>query len=47
MMERVLKVASEWFWNEDIWLPPGHTWSSFQESQVNTDLLLVQIEHVT
>ena len=44
-MERVLKVASDWFWNEDIWLPPGHTWSSFQERQVtNNNTVLVEPE---
>ena len=44
-MERVLKVASDWFWNEDIWLPPGHTWASFQETQVtNNNTVLVEPE---
>ena len=36
-MERVLKGASDWFWNEDIWLPPGHTWSSFREAQMTSN----------
>ena len=41
MMERVLKVASDWFWNEDIWLPPGHTWSSFREPQKTSNSSVV------
>lgn len=40
-MEEVLRVASDWFWNEDIWLPPGHAWSNFRESQVTNNTSVV------
>ena len=30
----VFNKISEWFWNEDIWLPPGYNWNSFRTVQV-------------
>ena len=25
--------VSEWFWNEEVWLPPNVTWASLQSSE--------------
>ena len=30
----VFNKISEWFWNEDIWLPPGYNWNSFKTVQL-------------
>ena len=30
----VFDKISEWFWNEDIWLPPGYNWNSFKTVQL-------------
>ena len=32
-MSSMLSSLSTWFWNDDIWLPPGITWSSMKKPQ--------------
>ena len=33
MMSSLMSSLSSLFWNDDIWLPPGVTWSSMQQPQ--------------
>ena len=28
------RLVTSWFWREEVWLPPGYTWDSFQRPQL-------------
>ena len=34
---RLFQSASDWFWNEDVWLPPGYSWDHFKNSQLTNN----------
>ena len=35
-LKEKLSAFSQWFWNEDVWLPPGTTWAHIRDtSKVN------------
>ena len=43
VMAKVLGWMSQWFWNDQIWLPPGYSWSSFNSPQLtNNKTVLLQ-----
>ena len=36
-MSGLARTISTWFWNEDIWLPPGYHWESFNSPQLTNN----------
>ena len=42
-MASMLSSISGWFWSDQVWLPPGYTWSSFNSPQLsNNKTVLLQ-----
>ena len=42
-MASLVRSLSAWFWNDQVWLPPGYTWSSFNSPQLtNNQTVIVQ-----
>ena len=39
-MAGMVRGASQWFWDPDIWLPPNVTWESFNSQQVVKEMLV-------
>ena len=39
-MVELVKDACQWFWNDDVWLPPNVTWDSFHSQQVEQEAVL-------
>ena len=33
----MMGAISDWFWNEDVWLPPGYKWDDFKISQLTSN----------
>ena len=33
----MMKMFSDWFWQPDVWLPPGYTWDHFKTVQLTNN----------